>query len=84
MNTIHRDGRVSLTSGARVIDPLHITHRQWRPRYESRPYRQHPGRRHHVHGPIQPMTTEPLLPAWAPWLALAVVAPFLASMIGGS
>lgn len=39
----------------RKTDPMCLTHRAWSPRYQSAPYRQHPGRREHIHGPIQPM-----------------------------
>jgi hypothetical protein len=37
-------------------DPIAITHRHWRPRYESRPYRPSPGRREAIYGRVQPMT----------------------------
>jgi hypothetical protein len=40
----------------RGADPIAVMHRQWHPRYESRPYRKnlHPSRREHIHGRIQP------------------------------
>jgi hypothetical protein len=55
----------------------------YRPRYESRPYRPCPARREHIYGRIQPMDAEPVLPAWAIMLGLAIAAPFVASLIGG-
>jgi hypothetical protein len=76
-------GAPSLTSGPRVSYTVPTTHRvAWVPRHESRPYRPSPARREHIYGRIQPMD-EPAFPLWAVWLGLAILAPFVASFVGG-
>lgn len=58
----------------RPTDPLTLTHRQWRPHYESRPYRQHPSRTRHIYGELQPMYAAPRIP-WSKLITGAVMAP---------
>lgn len=42
-----------------------------RPHYESRPYRQHPGRREHIHGRVLPMDN-PFPRQTLPWSVKAL------------
>ena len=44
-----------------------------RPRYESAPYRVHPGRREFIHGRIQPLD-EPARPLWHSLLIVGLFA----------
>lgn len=67
----------------RGADPMAITHRSWSPRYQSAPYRQHPGRREHIHGPVQPMDVQTNESRWLLWGALAALA-VLAPQIWGA
>lgn len=67
----------------RKADSIHLMHRQWTPRYQSRPYVPSPGRREFIHGPIQPMDEPEIVPEWAWWLGAVFLAPFVVVLIMG-
>lgn len=59
-----------------------------KPRFESKPYRQHPGRRAHIYGPLIPMQPEerpkrkdPTAP-WLYALGLIVISYFILQYAG--
>lgn len=54
-----------------------------RPRYQSAPYRQHPGRRQHIYGELQPMETETEFPTWLKVMVAAFAVPAAMLLIGG-
>jgi hypothetical protein len=54
------------------------------PRWSSAPYRQHPSRREHIHGRIQPMASPRRVPLWALLLVTFIIAYMGAHFISGA
>lgn len=52
---------------------------EWKPAWQSKPYRPSPARREHIYGPVRPMDYEAQR-QWWPWLIAAVL---LLTLIAG-